>query len=129
VEQDKDENGLVRACLKKTPNPDSSGGSLETIASGSELGIGIIEDDQHLLSSTSAPFYECKTPLFSRLPAVVAGVFANPNGSRGVSKLEIAWFSRLFWLGGLRIGAEVELRRIQGNNSSTVRLSQACFVA
>ena len=40
-EQDKDENGLVRAWLKKTPNPDSSGGSLETIASGSELAIGI----------------------------------------------------------------------------------------
>src|SRR4051812_39337218 len=44
------------------------------------------------LSSTSAPFYECKTPLFSRLPAVVARVFENPSGSRGVSKVEIARF-------------------------------------
>jgi hypothetical protein len=40
--------------------------------------------------------------LFSRLPAVVARVFENPSGSRGVSKVEIARFSRLFWLGGLR---------------------------
>jgi hypothetical protein len=63
-----------------------------------------------LSSSTFAPFYECKTPLFSRLPAVVARVFENPSGSRGVSKVEIARFSRLFWLGGLRKGAEVELR-------------------
>jgi hypothetical protein len=48
--------------------------------------------------------------LFSRLPAVLARVFENPSGSRGVSKVEIARFSRLFWLGGLRRGAEVELR-------------------
>ena len=31
-------------------------------------------------------------------------------GSRGVSKVEIAWFSRLFWVVGLRKRAKVELR-------------------
>jgi hypothetical protein len=40
---------------------------------------------------------------------MAARVFANPSESGGVSKVEIAWFSWLFWLIGLRRRAKVEL--------------------
>jgi hypothetical protein len=44
---------------------------------------------------------------------MVARVFANPSDSGGVAKVEFAWFSRLFWLIGLRKRANVELRDCQ----------------
>src|SRR5207249_364869 len=62
------------------------------------------------LNSTFALFPDPELPCFPGVPRWVARVFANPSGSGGVSKLEIAWFSWLFWLVGLRKRAKVELR-------------------